>query len=156
MIFPRYFQNPPNASRRTWNPLTLAALTSLWIASLDNWPFWHALTALPELALPRGIIVLSGFFGIVAALTFGLIALFAWRWSVKPVIALFLIAAALGAHFMGTYSTAIDSTMMTNMLQTNTSEVRDLLSVRLLLSVLVLAVLPLIWIWQAKLNERGG
>lgn len=112
--------------------------------------------SLPELALPHGIIVLAGFFGIVAASTFGLVALFAWRWTVKPVLAVLLIAAAFGAHFMGTYGTIIDATMMTNVLQTNPSEVRDLLSVRMLLGVLVLALLPLIGIGRAKLDQRGG
>jgi hypothetical protein len=40
--------------RPDWNPLTLAVLTALWIAAFANWPLWRALSALPEMASPRG------------------------------------------------------------------------------------------------------
>ena len=96
--------------------------------------------------------ILPGLGGVVAMalLLLALLAPLAHARSVKPAIALFLISAAIGAHFMGSYGVVIDSTMLTNALQTNVSEVRDLLSLPLLASVLVLAELP----WLA-LQRRG-
>src|SRR5438105_5017556 len=93
----------------------------------------------------RSALFIAGFGVMVAAVTTALLALFAWRWTLKPVAALLLIAAAFGAHFMGTYGVVIDPTMMVNVLQTNVGETRDLLSLRLLVSVLLLAGLPLLW-----------
>jgi hypothetical protein len=36
------------------NPLTLAVLVSLWLASVGNWPLWPALTELSDLSSLRG------------------------------------------------------------------------------------------------------
>ena len=138
------------------NPLTLALLASLWIAGFANWPLWHALLALPETNTPHGMVFVLAFFGIVAALTFLLLAPFAWRWSIKPVIALFLLAAAAGAHFMGAYGVVIDSTMMLNVLHTDAREVRDLISLTMLGNLLALAGLPLYWLWRTPAAPSAG
>ena len=142
-------------SSREWNPLTLALLTALWIATAANWPLWRALFALPENASGRGALFVLGFAGLIAALTLLLLAFAAWRHTIKPVAALLLIPAAAGAHFMGTYGVVIDPTMMTNVLQTNPTETRDLLSLRLLASLLVLAALPIAWMWRLRLRRLG-
>lgn len=130
------------------NPLTLALWASLWLASGANWPLWQALTQLPEMTTARGAVTLAGFFVMVAAVIFLLLALFAWRRTIKPAIALFLFAAAAGAYFMGTYGVVIDATMMVNVLHTDPREVRDLLSLGLLGHFVVLALLPLLWLWR--------
>jgi lipid A ethanolaminephosphotransferase len=133
---------------RGWNPLTLALLAGVWIAALPNWPLWQALLALPETASVRGAVFVAGFGTMIAALTGALLALFAWRATIKPAIALLLLAAAVGAHFMGTYGVVIDTTMMTNVVQTDPREVRDLLSLRLLGTLLLLAGVPLLALWR--------
>ena len=107
----------PTTIARRWNPLALALLASLWMAAFANWPLWHALIALPEMTTLRGAVTLVGFFIMVAALIFFLLAPLAWRWSIKPAIALFLLSAASGAYFMGAYGVVIDSTMMLNVLR---------------------------------------
>jgi lipid A ethanolaminephosphotransferase len=88
-------------------------------------------------------------------LTTALLAFFAWRPIVKPAIAVLLLAAAFGAHFMGSYGIVIDSTMMVNVLQTDPREVRDLLSLRMLGSVFVLAIVPILLMWRVRLQRRG-
>ncbi len=137
-----------------WNPLTLAVLASAWIAALPNWPLWHALLVLPETASLRGSLFVTGFGLMIAAMLLALLALFAWRITIKPVIALLLLAAAFGEHFMGSYGVVIDTTMMVNVLQTDPREVRDLLSWRLLASVALLAGVPLLLLWRAPI-ARG-
>jgi lipid A ethanolaminephosphotransferase len=89
----------------------------------------------------------------IAALSFVLLSAAAWRRAIKPAAALFLLPAAAGAHFMGTYGVVIDPTMMTNVLQTNATETRDLISVRLLLSLLVIAALPIAWMWRRRVRQ---
>ena len=136
-----------------WNPLSLALLAGVWVAALPNWPLWRALAALPEMATPRGLAFGIGFAVMIMALTTALLAAAAWRWSIKPAITLFIVAAALGAHFMGSYGVVIDSTMMINVLQTDPREVRDLLNGQLALSLLLLAVLPLLVVWRARVQR---
>ncbi len=140
------------SNRSAWNPLTLALLAALWLATLANWPLWRAMAQLPEMASLRGAVFIAGFAAIVAALTLAVTALLAWRWTIKPVIGLLLVSAALGAHFMGNYGVVIDPTMMVNVLQTNPNETSDLLNLRLFASVALLAGLPLWWLWRAKLR----
>jgi len=134
-----------------WNPLTLGVLAGVWIAALSNWPLWRALLALPETASLRGALFVLGFGVMIAALLTALLALFAWRFTIKPVIAFLLLAAAFGAHFMGSYGVVIDTTMMTNVLQTDPREVRDLMSWRMLAGVGALAGVPLLLLWRAPL-----
>ena len=146
--------DPRGAEGAGWNPLTLAFGAALWIAVLGNGPLWSALHALPEMATLRGALFIGGFALMIAALTGALLALLAWRWTIKPAIALFLVSAALGAHFMGTYGVVIDPSMMTNVLQTDPREVRDLLSMRLLVHVVLLAALPIALLWRLPLQRR--
>src|SRR5215212_5725364 len=137
---------------RTWSPLSLAVLASLWTASLGNWPLWRALARLPEMASPRGALFFVGFGLMIAALTTGFLALLAWRHTLKPAIAFVLLSAAVGAYFMGTYGIVLDPTMMTNVLQTDPREVRELLSAQFALNLVVLAVLPIAWLWRARIR----
>jgi lipid A ethanolaminephosphotransferase len=147
---PRLVAAPASAA---FNPLTLAGITALWIALFANWPLWRALAALPEMAAWRGAVFIAGFALAIAALTLAPLTLFAWRWTVKPMAGFFLVSAALGAHFMGAYGVVLDPTMMDNVVQTDVREVRDLLSLRLLLTVLLLAGLPLVWLVRAPLDR---
>jgi lipid A ethanolaminephosphotransferase len=139
-----------------WNPLTLAVLAALWIAGLPNWPLWRALLALPETLSGRGLVFVAGFGMMVAALTVALLVPLAWRWSIKPAITVVLVIAAFGAHFMGSYGVVIDTPMMVNVLQTNPSEVRDLLNLRLLATMALLAGLPLWLLWRAPVGRTGA
>jgi lipid A ethanolaminephosphotransferase len=141
------------SSRAPANPLTVAVLTAAWIAAFSNWPLWHALSALPEMASGRGALFIAGFALAVAALTLAPLALVAWRHTIKPVAAFFLLSAALGAHFMGTYGVVLDPTMMVNVVQTDVREVRDLLSWRLLLSVALLAGVPIAWLARTPVGS---
>ena len=135
------------------NPLTLALLASVWMATLANWPLWRALRALPEMDSPRGWLFIAGFGVMIAALLVALLSFVAWRHTVKPAIAFFIVSAALGAHFMGSYGVVIDPTMMTNVLQTNPRETMDLISTRFFVSLLVLAGLPLLWLWRVPVQR---
>ncbi len=143
----------PPLARTTLNPLSLVLLASVWIATAANWPLWRALLALPEMASTRGTWFMLAFGVMLAALTAALLSLLAWRWTVKPMIGAFLLSAAIAAHFMGTYGVVIDPTMMVNVLQTDVRETRDLLSLRMLFSVLGLGVLPLLALWRLPLQQ---
>lgn len=41
------------------NPLTLAVLVSLWLASVGNWPLWRALTEPSDLSSMRGTLFIA-------------------------------------------------------------------------------------------------
>ncbi len=141
---PSDFQAPA----KRWSPLALSWLAALWMGGLANWPLWQRMLALPELQGARGWGFVLVFAGIVISLHAALLSTLAWPRIYKPVLVLCLLSAAAAAHFMGAYGTVMDPTMMVNVLQTDMKETRDLLSWRLLGSLLLLGVLPSIWLWR--------
>jgi len=142
------FQKPSLQS-----PLTLAWLTALWMGLLCNWPLWLVLHGLPELGNTRGQVFIAVFAFVAIALTGALLSLLAWRPVLKPALTVLLLLSAALAHFIGSYGTVIDPTMIVNVLQTDTREANDLLSVRLLLSLLILGALPAGWLWRRPLER---
>ena len=140
---------PPRGALR---PATAIILAALWIATIANLALWRALAGLPELANGRGLAFGIGFGVMIAAAHVALLSLLAWRWTLKPALALFLLSAAGGAYFMLSYGVVIDRTMMVNVLLTDTREARELLSWRLLGALLLLGVLPLALLWRTPLR----
>jgi lipid A ethanolaminephosphotransferase len=135
------------------NPLALLVVTSLWLATVANWALWSELAKLGLLQGPRGV----GFAVAMGVMIFtalnALFALFAWPRSIKPLLMLLLVAAALGMHFMRSYGIVIDSTMIVNVLQTDPREARDLLSVGMLLTLLLVALVPAVLLWRQFLQR---
>ncbi|NML14317.1 phosphoethanolamine transferase [Azohydromonas caseinilytica] len=149
------FSSEIRNSRQAWSPQGLVVLTALWCAGPGNWPLWQRLMSLPELAgwrLPvLGLSMGLGIAGVLAAL----LAPLAWPRLVKPLLSLVLLCLAGAAHFIGSYGVVLDPTMMVNVLQTDAREVRDLLGLPLLLSFLLLALLPMAWLWRQPLARPG-
>ncbi|MES2942466.1 MAG: phosphoethanolamine--lipid A transferase [Pseudomonadota bacterium] len=157
LFFPEHFLKPASASRpRTEGikPLCLSILSSLWIATVCNVALWRELARLPDLNTGQALTLGFALALVIMLVTLALLSLLAWRWTLKPVITIFWLAAALGAYFMLSYGVVIDQHMMLNTLQTDIRETRDLLNWRLAATVLVLAVLPGICIWRQKIQPQ--
>ena len=133
---------------RAWNPSLLVLVASAWLAGPANWPLWRAVATLPDLRGPQALAFAATFGLMTWALLVALLGLLAWRATLKPAITLLLSTAAVTAHFMGSYGVVIDPSMVVNTLGTDAREVRDLLDGRLLLSLALLAGLPLWWLWR--------
>lgn len=137
-------------------PLWLVILASLWIATVCNVALWRELARLPGLSASQVVVISVALVLVIALATAALLSLLAWRWTLKPAITLFLLSAAFGAYFMMAYGVVIDKTMMVNTLQTDLRETRDLLNWRLMATVLVLAVLPLVFLWRQKVRRASA
>ena len=84
----------------------------------------------------------------MAAGNAALLSLLAWRWTLKPAVLVLVLMAAFGAYFMLAYGIAIDASMLVNVMQTDRHEAAALFSVRLLLLVGLLGVLPAAAVWR--------
>lgn len=129
------------------HPLWLVAACALWMATLGNAALWRELWQLGTLNGPRGVVFGLAVGVLLWALLVLLAALLAWRGTLRPTLTLLLLASAITTHFMLTYRVVLDTSMLTNVLQTHPAEARDLLNGSLLVTVLVLGVLPSIWLW---------
>ena len=146
----------PTATPRGLRPLTVMVLAALWIATIGNLALWRALAALPELGNARGLLFALAFALMIGAVQVALSALFAWRWTLKPALALMLLSAAAGAYFMLSYGVVIERTMMVNVLLTDTREARELLSWRMAGALAVLGLLPVALLWRARIAWPTG
>ena len=157
-----HFNASASAARRgpaawlgSWlrRPLGLMLAASLWMATLGNWALWQELARLGVLRGAGGV----GFaVALVLMVTAGLLvlqSLLAWRWTLKPVLIVLLLATAAGAHFMLVYRIVIDSSMLTNVLQTDVREAGDLFNARLLLTLGVIGVLPALLVWRLPIEH---
>ena len=135
------------------HPNWLIVITSIWLATIGNLALWQELARLPEMNDWRAVWFGVAFAALIASLLCMLMSLLCWRWTVKPVISIVLLSAALGAYFMLTYRVVIDSSMMVNVMQTDLRESLDLFSWRLVLAVFFLAVLPIFVLWRQPVKQ---
>lgn len=142
-----------SSTKTSIHPSWLIVLTSIWLATVGNIALWQTLARLPEMNDWRAAWFGIAFAVLIAALLSMLLSLMCWHWTLKPVVAIFLISAALGAYFMLSYGVVIDSTMMVNVLQTDLRESADLMSWKLVLIVLFLAILPTVWLWKQPVTK---
>lgn len=135
-----------------WHPVWVALLGSLWLASVGNYALWQQVHQLPEVAGLRGLAFALGFGVIITCALTAVLSFLNWRGWLKPVLSVFFLSAASGAYFMVSYGIVIDSSMITNVVQTDTKEALDLLNWRMLISLLVLGILPCWVLWKTPLQ----
>ncbi len=75
--------------------------------------------------------------------------------TTKPVLTLFLLASAVAAYFMDSYNVIIDRDMLVNVLNTDTGEIGDLLTARLVLYIVLLGILPSLVVWRLQIQRRS-
>lgn len=139
--------------RPTRSALRLVLLASVWLATLGNLALWRTLYNLPDLTGWHGALFGVAFALIIASALAALLSLVAWRWTLKPAISLLLLLAAFATSYMLMYGIVVDTPMVINVFQTDPREARDQLSWRLGVTVLLLAVLPMVWLWRQPMSD---
>ena len=90
----------------------------------------------------------------LTALHFLLVAPFAWRRTVKPLLAILIALTALASHYMQRLGLYLDPSMLRNVLHTDVSEAKELLSWSLWTHLLLYAGLPLVLLSRVRIVER--
>jgi lipid A ethanolaminephosphotransferase len=128
---------------------------ALWLATVGNLPLWQKLLGLDQslgqrevLLAVMGLMVLGG--------TAALLSLLHWPRVYRPLASILVLVTAFNSYFMWQYKAVIDSTMLANVVQTDVHEVRDLLSWRLVVSVLLIAGPALWWVWRRPMGQRSA
>ena len=141
-----------------WPRVSVTALTAgvaLWSLVVSNLPFWQRLQEVRPIVSPQDFFFQAS----VALLAFLAINLFltpfAFRPIVKPALIVVLSLAALAAYFIDTYGIYIDKVMIRNVFETDPGEAAELLTVKLLLYILALAVLPGLIVWRIPVAQIG-
>lgn len=130
-------------------------VASVFFVLAANRPFFAAALRGHEANTPSTWGFVVAVVALLVAAHFLLMALVANRWTLKPVLAVLIVATAFATYFMARYNVYVDATMMRNVLRTDVGEARELLAPTLLPYLLLYAVLPLLLLWRVRLVNRS-
>ena len=132
----------------------LSIYVALALVLFYNQSTWQALHSLVPLADWKiGLFYLSFGVFLTAFITL-LLTLVSFKYLFKPAISLLLLSSAGAAYFMNSYGISIDTVMMQNIFETNTSEAGALLSAQLFGYLLVLGALPALLVWRMPVSYK--
>jgi glucan phosphoethanolaminetransferase (alkaline phosphatase superfamily) len=139
----------PGESRLATHPARLVLWASLWLAVPCNVALWRLLVGGTDLrSAAAAAAVIAGGSGIV-------FSLLGWRRTLKPVITLALIAAALVAAGLWSQQLPID-TLWQGPPRTLLPAWTSFMRWQVLAMVLVLAVVPIVWLWNHPVRKLSG
>ena len=131
---------------------TLLLVVLGWIIATANFAWWSAVGHGRDWLQPSSWVFLLCCFTTLLALHFVLLAPLAFRWVVRPLLTLVVVASAAAAWYMHTYAVMLDPTMIQNVLRTDSREARDLLNVDMIVWVLAWSAPAVAFTWLVKLR----
>jgi lipid A ethanolaminephosphotransferase len=137
-------------------PATLTLLASTFLVAAYNTAFWrNFIVATGNFSISH-VPLIVGSFVLIVMLFNAFLTLASFRYVLKPLLILLFVATAFTAYFMNQYGTQIDRSMIQNLFETDIREATELLSWKLLLTVVVLGVLPSFLLWRTRIDFREG
>ncbi len=131
----------------------MAVASLFWVLAVNGLFFGAALQG-RALSSPATWAFAAGLAVLLFGVHFLLLALVANRWTVKPLVALLLVASAAAAWFMQAYGVYVDPMMLRSVLRTDVAEARELWSWGLLAHMALYAGLPLMLLWRVRIEPR--
>ena len=131
----------------------LWAASAFWLLAANRLFFGEALRG-RLLTEPSTWAYAAGLAIVLLAVHFLLLAPLANRFTVKPLVALMVVATAGATHFMQAFHVYLDPAMVRNVLHTGPAEARELLSWTLLLHVALYAAVPLLLLARVRIVNR--
>ena len=131
------------------------ALIALWLALLANTSFLSKIATLTPYHDWRYPAFMAAMVVLLTAYINLFLTLITWGRLARPVLTFLLLASALTAYFVDTFGVGIDVGQIQNMMETDFQESWDLATWNMLAYVLVIAGLPLVWLWRKPLAPEG-
>ncbi len=101
------------------------------------------------------IAFLISVFILFSALTAIVLSLLSYEHTIKPVLIIILLVSSFAAYFMDSYASIVDETMIDNILQTNLKESLDLFSIKQVIYVLFMGIIPAIFIYKSPITKQS-
>jgi len=134
--------------------LATNALIALWLTLLANTSFLSKIAALTPYHDWRFPAFMAAMIVLLAAYINLFLTLITWGRLARPVLTFILLASALTAYFVDTFGVGIDVGQIQNMMETDFQESWDLATWNMLGYELVIAGLPLLWLWRKPLTPE--
>ena len=106
------------------------------------------------------VTVKNSLFLISLAVVFGgvivlLLSLVCFRFTIKPVLITVLMVSSGVSYFMDSFGVVIDDTMLQNVLHTDTAETLDLITLKLIIYIFLLGIIPSIFIYRVNIARHS-
>ena len=150
---------PSNAVGTAWHyrPTLSTEQLVLWAVVIFsvfyNVPFWQQAFAGYEPLAVQTWLTFATMFLVMTCLNYLAFISIAFRTLVKPLLTLLFLIAAFVSYFTSYYGTYFDTSMLDNVLQTDTNEAQELLTPGLLIHLMLFFCLPTIMIWRVKITQ---
>ena len=135
-------------------PEVCAFLVAGFVLVCLNAHFWRLLY---HSVAPSGVVewLFLGSVLLVSLVLFNLLfGAFAVPYLFKPATTILLLISAAASYFMDEYGTVIDAGLVRNIVETNATEVRDLLTFKLAAYLFLAGALPVFLLWRIRLDYR--
>ncbi|MCD1587710.1 phosphoethanolamine--lipid A transferase [Halomonas sp. IOP_14] len=116
-----------------------------------NAPFWQQALVGYDLLAVQTWLTFANMFLVMTCIHFLVFVSLVIRTLVKPLLTLLFLIAAFVSYFTTYYGTYFDTSMLDNVLQTDTNEARELLTAGLLIHLAIFFGLPTLIIWRVKI-----
>ncbi|MEB3794874.1 MULTISPECIES: phosphoethanolamine transferase [Acinetobacter] len=129
-------------------------IIAIWLGAILNIGFYkkvHLLT--PYLGI-KATLFLAATVVIVVAIYYAALQILNWKWTAKFFAILLVFIGGFSSYFVNTLGVIVSPDQIQNIVQTDVSEVTDLLSLRFALWTIFFVVLPIFLITQVKLKSE--
>lgn len=126
---------------------------SLYFVVLQNIAFWHAAFEIILFESWRDYFFVLLLFIFLFAVLITLFCLILWSKLTIPMLILLILLGAAFNYFSFHYKIFMDREMLTNIIETNTAEVVDLLSIKMVIWMFIFGVLPIFFLTRIKVHH---
>lgn len=135
--------------------LTFNFLLALWIGLFLNLGFLKRIQELTPYSGFKAYAFLAATVCVLIALYNLILQLLNWKWTLKLFSSLLLIIGGFSAYFVNSLGVLISADQIQNMMQTDVSEVSDLLSLRFVLWAVLMVLLPILLLSWIKIKPQA-
>jgi len=136
---------------KTFTQTRLIIITAIFLMLFGNFSFFDNITNIYPLNIKNSLFLASLFVTFCCGIIL-LMSLACFKYTIKPVLIMVLIASASAAYFMDTYNVIISDEMVENIIQTNVAEVADLMTIKFAVYFILLGLIPAIFIYRQKIQ----
>jgi lipid A ethanolaminephosphotransferase len=134
---------------------TLVLLAAVFMLAVGNGPYWRSALAGRDWNAAGTWLFAGAMFVGFTTFYFAFIAVFANRYTVRPLLALLLVVTAAASYYMDRYAIYLDRAMLANVLATNYKEARELVGWGPAIHIFLFGVVPAGLVWLPRLKTRA-
>ena len=129
-------------------------ILALWLGLCLNFAFLNKIQKLTPYQGFKSVLFILATTLVVVAMYNVILQILNWKWTTKVISIILVIVGGFSSYFVNSLGVIISPDQIQNMMQTDTSEVSDLLSLRFILWTIGFVILPVVLILWVKIKPQ--